>query len=250
MKTLIAVMTCHKPEYQSKIEAQRATWVKDVRGADLVFFKGLSVHRNVLGVQPPSDEVWLDVDDGYKQLKLKTTAIVRWALQRGYEYLWKLDDDVYISPDRLLALPLFDYCGAAVELPTPATTPANFFGLVSQTAQKPSAKVACKGWLYGLSRRSMMGLLEPERRIYSNHEDIWVGQKLFDYGIEPFQLGAYLKKTHTHGVVNGWPNQVPPLPDNHVIASCEYTAQQLSEVHSAFSNRSLLTMQCENHLQS
>ena len=231
MKTLIAVMTCHKPEYQDKIEAQRATWVKDLRGADLAFFKGLSVYRNVLGVQPPSDEVWLDVDDDYKQLKLKTTAIIRWALKRGYEYVWKVDDDVYLRPERLLALPFFDYCGVAVEMPKPPTTPTHYFGAFSQ---KPSAKAVCIGWLYGLSRHAMGELLKPEANIYHEHEDIWVGQKLFHHGIEPFQLGGYIKKPCTHGVPNGWPNQVQPLPDNHVIASCEYTAQQLREVHGAF----------------
>jgi hypothetical protein len=41
MKSVIAVMTCHKAEYQEKAAAaQRSTWVKDVVGADVRFFKG------------------------------------------------------------------------------------------------------------------------------------------------------------------------------------------------------------------
>ena len=75
--------------------------MKDVVGADVVFFKGWSIYG-----ERASDEVCLDVDDDYKELKDKVNAIHRWALQRGYEYLWKVDDDVYLRPERLLALNL------------------------------------------------------------------------------------------------------------------------------------------------
>jgi len=35
----------------------------------------------------------------------------RWTLKEGYDYLWKIDDDVYVMPERLLALPLRDFQG-------------------------------------------------------------------------------------------------------------------------------------------
>ena len=232
MKTLIAVMTCHKPEYQSKIEAQRNTWVKDVRGADLVFFKGLSVYRNVLGVQPPSDEVWLDVDDDYKQLKLKTTAIVRWALET----------QAMNTSGRLMMTFTSDLRGCLLcRFSTTAGLPwkcqnhpprrhTTLGRSLGSHPQRRSASVGCTA-SHVMRWESCLNLKPTS---ITNTKTFWVGQKLFDGGIEPFQLGGYIKKPCTHGVPNGSPNQVQPLPDNHVIASCEYTAQQLREVHEAF----------------
>jgi hypothetical protein len=76
---------------------------------------------------------------------------------------------------------------------------------------------------------------QPERDTYHPvAEDVWVGQKLFDSGIRPTHLEGRIKKPNIKGVPNGWPNQMPPHPNNEVIAACEYTGPQLLEIHTEF----------------
>lgn len=101
MKKLVAVMTClhNRP----KADAQRATWVQDLRaqGTDVVFFLG------GLCKSQRDDEVWLpNCDDSYYGIPEKVRRICRWAVERGYDYVAKCDDDVYIAPLRFAALPL------------------------------------------------------------------------------------------------------------------------------------------------
>jgi hypothetical protein len=226
MKTLIGISGWHGG--QAQINAQRATWGRDVEGTDLVFFKGRP-HPFILG-GPQPDEVWLDCPDTYPERKLKIIAMMRWALEHDYDYLWNVGDDVYLRPERLLALLPYDYCGAVTSIPSAPST--NFFAAFSQLTQR--APSACIGWAYGLSKRSMVVLLESEERGYSNHEDIWVGQKLFDNRVTPVHLDGLIKKTHTHGVPNGWHNQMAPRGDNRVILSCEYTPEQMFQVDKEF----------------
>lgn len=216
MKTLIAVAGCH--ERQAQADAQRQTWVKDVQGADVRFFAGWPP---MFTVAPRfADDVWLDCPDGYVERKEKILALVVWALDHGYEYLWKTDDDVYLRPERLLALPSVDYQG-----------------LVINDVIAGQEMEVCHGFLYGLSRLSMVKLLEMDEHPKHRHEDIWVGQQLSSFGIVPVHLGGlggYIRITHKKGVPNNWPNQEYPTPANKVVASFEYTPEQLVEIHSAF----------------
>lgn len=220
MKTLIAIAGCHARRDQA--DAQRQTWVRDVQGADVRFFAGGQ------GQHKLADEVWLDCPDGYTSRKDKMIGIFKWALANGYDYLWKVDDDVYLRPERLLTLAPADYQGVAV---------AFLKGPVR----------ACMGCLYGLSRRSMELLLAPPTPTAltwfadnSLHEDIWVGLRLREVGVLPTHMGAtdqrpsMLCVTHWKGVPTFWPNQVPPCPNNSIIASIEYTPEQLREIHLAF----------------
>jgi hypothetical protein len=239
MKTLIGISGWHGGH--AKMEAQRATWVQDVKGADLVFFKGRPNQYIFRGPQP--DEVWLACPDTYPERKRKIIAMIEYGLDHGYDYLWNVGDDVYLRPERLLAVLPYDYCGCAVSLPMKQSTTSEngcneFLSEFSRIiARNPTtATTACIGWIYGLSRRSMLRLLEPENRDYSIHEDIWVGQKLFDSGIKPTHLEGRIKKTHTHGVPNGWQNQMPPRHNNEVIASCEYTPEQMMGIDKEFKN--------------
>jgi hypothetical protein len=77
MKTLVAVVTCHK--YRSRMEAQLATWVADPipDGMDVAFFLG---RGNSAG---HSRDVLLDVDDSYGALPSKVKAMVQWAYDNG-----------------------------------------------------------------------------------------------------------------------------------------------------------------------
>lgn len=227
MKTLIAITGWHGSG--ERAEAQRATWVKDCPkvGVEVKFFLGRGPART-----PQADEVFLDCHDGYKERKEKITAICRWALERNFDYVWKVDDDVYLRPERLLALQPHDYQGCITEY-----KPYVPFG-------KPT-HVACFGPVYGLSSRSMKALLEPDLYPHQIWEDIWVGYQLFEKGIHAVHIGGFdgvIRMPFTKGQPNGWPNQFPPHPDNHVAASCEYTkVEQMVEIHQAFEAHQALT---------
>jgi hypothetical protein len=113
MKKLVAVMCCHTVRSRAQINAQRATWVKDLReqGTDVVFFLGQPpVNASPFAAQ---DEVWFfGCDDSYFGIPEKVRRICRWAVENGYDYVAKVDDDVYIAPRRFAALPLgADYIG-------------------------------------------------------------------------------------------------------------------------------------------
>jgi hypothetical protein len=210
-KTLIAVAGCH--QYKDRADAQRQTWVKDVgTAADVRFFSGTPHPDGPI----PDDEVWLDCPDCYKARKQKVLAIVRWAVDCGYDHLWKVDDDVYLRPERLFDLEPYDYCGAIPE----------GWGVFS-------------GAIYGLSRASMEKLLTPDTRADQLHEDIWIWNRLSEYHIPGVNLGgvdgvggrihATQGKGRSFRVL-----QEPPTPDNDVIASWEYAPAQMQEIHAAF----------------
>ena len=112
MRRLIAVVTCHAGKYRERANAQRETWVKTVPGSpfDLKFFLGTPPTPDIV---PQPDEVFLPVDDGYHGMPAKVQAMCKWAFDAGYDYVFKTDDDCYISIANLLAAPHapHDYVG-------------------------------------------------------------------------------------------------------------------------------------------
>ena len=97
IRPLIAIMTCWKPPYVEKANAQRATWVQAVRQfADVKFFRGHRPH----GTPQEPDVIELDVDDSYRGLPRKVRAMASWAYYAGYKRMMKCDDDVFIVPQR------------------------------------------------------------------------------------------------------------------------------------------------------
>ena len=108
MNVLIAVLSCRG--YETRRESQRDTWMKDIRewsgvNVDCRFFLGGQEPRFFLEQEPSiwSDEVFLACDDRYDALPSKIAAIARWALDAGYDFIFKCDDDTYVRPSRLLA---------------------------------------------------------------------------------------------------------------------------------------------------
>jgi Galactosyltransferase len=95
-----------------RIEAVRDTWLTQANKLPNVtarFFYGNGGTRD-----PLADEVFLKVEDDYEHLPHKTIAVVKYALDHGYDYLFKCDDDTYVWPDRLieeLRHSSFDYAG-------------------------------------------------------------------------------------------------------------------------------------------
>jgi hypothetical protein len=157
MKILLAIFSAHKYDYidpqglikdwftrpnVDRVSALRDTWLKDVT-VDYKIFKGRRIGT------PLTDEVWLDAPDDYFHSSQKLKALVRYALDQGYDALVKVDDDTFVLWDRFMAnLPTSDYVGGG-----------------------PSGFAA--GCFYWLSRRAMEVVVQQP--CFRWQEDFWVG---------------------------------------------------------------------------
>lgn len=117
MRLLVAIKSCNRDI--GLHDYIRATWGKDF--PDVRFFVGR-------GDKPlQSDGVRLDCGDGYTDLPEKARAITGWSVEHGYDFTLIADNDTFIHPGRVHALPFdWDYFGrqywytrdlAAVEAP-------------------------------------------------------------------------------------------------------------------------------------
>ena len=191
MKLLVAIMTCHKLDYfiddltidwctqqglrctdqQARVNTIRATWLKELpEEFDYKFFYGTKLRDSKQNQRVPtkfnlreplSDEVYLDCGDSYTSNPDKMKAICRWALDHGYDYILRCDDDTFIYPERLLVNDSSgwtgkDYVGASDN---------NFH----------------PGGCVFLSRR-MMELVITER-VTTYADDVWMGQISRDQNI-------------------------------------------------------------------
>lgn len=108
MKTLIAVVNARsRSDWRNAI---RSTWLPQVPRdrADVFFFVGRGEPLDY-----PEGVIELDCSDKYEHLPEKIRAISKWALEREYEYMLKLDDDVVVRPTSLLCSEYerYDYTG-------------------------------------------------------------------------------------------------------------------------------------------
>ncbi len=169
-KILVAVYTCHKFDYVDpaglsqdwfvrpkvdRLSAVRDTWLKEIPW-DYKIFYGRG------GTRPPlEDEVYLSAPDDYRHASMKTKAIIEYALQHGYDYLLKIDDDVYPIFERLQQVPLTsDYIGGG--------------GPIFRNEY-------CAGTTYWLSKKAMQILQNCGCGVWQ--EDLWVGRSLYNKGI-------------------------------------------------------------------
>jgi hypothetical protein len=207
MRTLIGITSCHA--YRDRADAIRATWAPEVEGADVKYFLGK-------GDSQRPDEVILDCPDGYHYLSLKTQLIRRWALAAGYDYLWKVDDDCYLRPERLLGNG-FATCDYVGRLRGPS---GNYLAPY------------CSGFCYGLSRKALELLAPLEWAANEDFsEDRWTGNKLLAAGISPTNETQFIVEYSKSCAISG---REPPLAGNDVIAACEYSPQNMRNVHAQF----------------
>lgn len=205
MKILIAIETCHA--FRERTVAQRDTWVKDVRGADVRFFVGRGVPEAV----PLPDEVFLDVDDGYAGLPAKTQGICKWALGHGYDFVFKCDDDTYVQPERLLDsdFRFADYIGR----------------LRGASGRWPAPY--CSGFAYWLSTKAMK-VVATAALTDDQAEDRWVANTLLSAGISP-------EADYRYQVVfserNSRSGTEAPRQGNQVIAACEFEPDHMRAIH-------------------
>lgn len=203
-KALIGVVTCHA--FREKADAQRKTWVPEAT-CDVRFFIGG-------GQAQRDDEVVLDVPDDYEGLPAKVKAMCAWALANGYDMLFRVDDDVYVRPDRLIeAMPEgIDYCGR-----------------VRGASDMMHPWPYCSGFSYWLSDFAMRAIVSSA--LTDVAEDRLTGQVMMQAGIEPIHDDRYV-------IVNAQRSSscsdVGPLRSNGIISSCESDASSIFKAHEAY----------------
>jgi hypothetical protein len=207
MKVLIAILSCHAEDAADR--DCRATWLKGA-AADYRFFRGRGAKR-----APLDDEVFLDAPDDYYGLPHKVQAIAGWALDAGYDFSFKCDNDTFVSVPRLLAsgFEKHDYSG--------------FY-------RGPGPSYASGGSGYWLSRRAMeivrsakfIDDFSDETRRSLRGEDVQVGGCLLSRGIECFRDERY--SLRTPGPEPG--NDVITLHD--VVRPCR--GARMHEAHRAY----------------
>jgi hypothetical protein len=206
MKLLLAVTTCHR--YQGRAEAQRQTWFKEIpKEIDAKFFLG-----NLKGYQPKPDEVLLDVQDDYPSLIDKVIATFKWALERGYDYVFKTDDDIYVRPERLLAA---------------APKKEDYIGRMRGPSGGFRAPYA-SGLGYWVSARAMRILVNAEKAPHIA-EDRWVGNRLLEAGIACTPDYRYAVVGSSRNAVSAWEG---PRIHNDIIAAAEYDPDAMLKIHN------------------
>ena len=160
----------HRSDVDNQILACRETWVKGLAAysnVDYKFFYGRGANR-----QPLSDEVFLNTGDDYRSLPYKTNSMCQWADGRGYDFIFKTDDDTFVWVDNLMSSGFenYDYVGSVNDM-TPSKSYATGLG-------------------YWLSARAVR--LVAAARPNNVLEDHWVGDVLRSAKITPKHDGRYI----------------------------------------------------------
>lgn len=166
MKTLLAIVNArHRADWRDII---RKTWFSQVPKdrADVFFFVG-----NGDTISDPEGVVELNCSDEYKGLPEKVRSIVRWACERGYDHVLKIDDDVVLRPQKFLdsGFDKHDFSGG-VNRPGPC--PVTF------------------GFCYILSRKSME-LVKSHSLPHDFDDEKWVAHIMYANGIRLMSASGY-----------------------------------------------------------
>lgn len=202
MRILLASITCQRDK--DKAQAQRDTFGKEVVGADLRFFLGSTAEKD------HDDEIILDVDDGYGGLNEKVSAMCRWALDNGYDKVFRFDSDVYLQPARLIeAIPDADYCGR----------------LRGASGNWPHPYAS--GFAYWLSAKAMRSRIKNATD--DTAEDRCTAHALAQDGIKCQADYRYVVSKSKTSVLSA---REGPRVGNDTIAAGEYSAEELHTIHN------------------
>jgi len=147
---IIACISCHALRYpkhdqggghhngESRIQAVKDTWYKNWQKVsdqiDLKFFYGRWPEESTR--LPEDNEVFLDCRDDYYGLPEKVKAVFKWCTENGYDHICKVDDDVFVHLDRLLAnFEPVDYRGYECEGPTGKYASGTAYWISSRAAK-------------------------------------------------------------------------------------------------------------------
>lgn len=115
MKILIALLTAHHASRTPHVEAQRQRMKNSPIDYKFVYGSASSQEEFVPAREPLSDELFFDVNDTKAYMVLKNKAIFQWAMENGYDYVFRACDDSIVYPERILTnidlLAKHDYAG-------------------------------------------------------------------------------------------------------------------------------------------
>jgi len=204
MKLCILTISCGNPTYRAKVQAQRDTWRKDTDGIDVFVFLGRGAEKL------NDDEIILDAPDDYKGLPEKVRLAFGWALDQGYDYCLRIDDDTYVQVDRLLkAVPVGHNYSGRLRGP-------------SGNWKSPYAS----GFAYWLSRKGME--VRVNGTTNDTVEDRATANILASAGIKCHHDDRFVVHLSKRNAVSG---DEGPRRGNTIIASCEYEPDEMREIH-------------------
>lgn len=110
-RILLGIITAHHPSRWWYRVGARNTFLRN-SPLDHIFVFGNPPLPNWVA-ERESDELWVDCDDRKEYMYYKVQALCRYALDNGYQYLFRCCDDTQLYPDRLrdAGLEPFDYAG-------------------------------------------------------------------------------------------------------------------------------------------
>ena len=211
MRILIAIHGAHSQPDQ--MQAQRETWLQTLTiWADYKFFLGRATRckgdcgdaecEQLNAALKAPDVVTVNCDDGplwngpqrTLVLNRKTEALVRYALEHDYEYVFKCDDDTYIRTDLLWSsgFEQHDYVGL-------------MGGHHAQGVGDYSWAQGGAG--YWLSRRAME-IIDAAGLHLARAEDFAVGQILALHGIRAHNETRYVPAVTEEQLANPDPDSI------------------------------------------
>ena len=217
MKILLAISSWPPSAENGDHQSSRDTWLKYAIGLDYRFFMGdgtpvsenddlinaawdarPSHYRDKLSESipvsylPKDDEVLLPCPYDFKHLPFKVREIFRWAKERDYDYIFKVDTDTFVDVPRLLCsgFKIYDYAGFPFHI--------------------DDISYASGGAGYWVSKHSYSLLVDEPISI--PWDDIWVGQGLLKHGIRLHEDSRY-NVCYPNNFHSG------PRPDNDSITS-------------------------------
>jgi hypothetical protein len=168
LKLLVAISSCERDMLNGNNQAMRETWLPrlvDFPEVDYKFFVGLCQ------TDCPEDTISLPVCDDYRSLPFKTRESCRWALQKGYDAVFRAFVDTCVHPHRLFAAfnREADYVG-------------HFPGGYSPEPDKQGHYAYASGGPgYWLSKRACEIVVRSEPTHWA--EDLWIGDLMGKHGI-------------------------------------------------------------------
>jgi hypothetical protein len=224
VKLLFAIMCCNARA--DLADAPRTTWASE---CDYKIFYGRGQHPL------QQDEVGLDCGDEYAETAFKLQEMCRWALGHDYDGMFKVDDDTYCRPERILdaGYERYDFVGRL--LPANAVHPYVY----------PRG-----GCGYYLSRRAMEFIVaapppepykvtitfpEGETACRDLGEDHWVGRILLEAGVDLVDdlrlkcpCADFGRKYNPDPV--DWIPQAP-AKGNDTMTACEFFGAHMYPIH-------------------
>lgn len=114
-KVLLGIITAHHSSRAAYVAAQRERLKNSPLDYKFVYGAASSQQEKVEPRNPLPDELFFNVDDTKAYMVLKNKALFRWALDNGYDYVFRACDDTIVYPERLIAhldtLVKHDYAG-------------------------------------------------------------------------------------------------------------------------------------------